>query len=1490
MKKAKRVLIYLLSVLMIAGFIPVTYANAETTNYVRYEDASDGDLLYTLNFNFDENFETGCAGVTDNTYTVSGDNGERVTFTNATTGGYFYGGKLSGYPIKGNIYTVSYYVENSSYSTIKTGATFFENAIDESTERVGIANAAAEDGQMHVFRGSSLYEKLDNTVIRKTDTSNNNRQYFKVVIDGVHGVAQFYALSDSDKYEWLVYIDMDMNAIAEDYLQIGMYICDAVSAEQAVSMGDVQIYKGNTVVTEKTAYQALYDSKSDGDVLYDVKFVDGSTSGVYVDGWNAFIGNVTGNGTVTASEDGNSLTLKKNSKDSELYVTAAMPDKSAGWYGSFTYEFYIESSGGTKGSRIGTWFLGNTAGVDNYRMGFSYFNNQYPGKVFMINHLWRPIAEYETPTLVNPDIFRGDAVVEASYVDGDTTYQMPDTGENITCNVKVEFDAVNKKMTTYMLKSGAWIKYASLYYDGTTFYPVFGVRNYNKNTTTVVRDFVVKKGLTVDTSIEDSSGPEATYGLSVDWMAGKNGSNTVYYPTGHYIMNGKSFENYPRTMEAWVNLEGDSYSSQSYIYHYLSAAKNSVKLSFKNGIPTFGYGGTSWQITDVTVQPDTWTHIAFTYGVGNEGNQIQCYINGILVATFTSDTKLEAPTDTGNLPGYMYLAGAAGTSASGSFNRNALHGLLGDVVMYTDVRSAEEIQADMQSVDTNDAELLAYYKLSDKLTEEIKEKGIPDASGNGYNITYGKTWLTEEELNELKGNDSNEYAYSLAVLPDLQSLTKYNPQSYTPIFDYLLENEDAKKIAYVLEVGDMTWDSVEREWTLVKAQHERLNNKVPYSLVRGDHDTVSTINATFAGEEDYYYQHVAQNGGFLDEDSIVDTYLLFSAGNTDYIILNLDFNHSDAQYEWASDLLTRYFNRRAIIVTHSYLDINLSRTVAGEPLWDNLVKKHANVAMVVSGHSPSDNIVYRVDEGDNGNKVYQLLVNTQASDNVLDGLGMVALMHFTEDGENISVEFYSTVYDKYYREHNYFTLSYDCYDSPSDGDHICDYCKDQTNTMTVCVDSNQDHICDTDSTCTAYTAGNYTHADSTDEDHLCDYCGKGIKGAQCMDVAGDNDHKCDVCGAEEITECSDADDNDHNCDECGAEGITECTDFAGDSDHKCDECGAEGITECADSAGDSDHKCDECGAEDITECADADDDNDHYCDECGISVKGPDCTDAASDNNHKCDVCGVDGITSCVDYVEDGDHKCDECGEIFRFIVDYSDINGTVTTGYLGGLRYDGPADAKTYQRKFYKDSSIIPITNRKYEITYWTEESTYCSAAVSMVYGKRLSNSSDGRYGWRTGKNMTTMVFYYNAKDSATITTPERDVIDGKQFFKVEVDGINKVMKLYVLSGGEYKLADEQTFYAMSYLQFGIHNANKIAAGQYMAVGDLTVVAQCTDADGDHKCDECKVEMKELHVDENGDCSCDVETCKKVSHTPNEDDGDCTTAITCSVCGNVTT
>ena len=62
------------------------------------------------------------------------------------------------------------------------------------------------------------------------------------------------------------------------------------------------------------------------------------------------------------------------------------------------------------------------------------------------------------------------------------------------------------------------------------------------------------------------------------------------------------------------------------------------------------------------------------------------------------------------------------------------------------------------------------------------------------------------------------------------------------------------------------------------------------------------------------------------------------------------------------------------------------------------------------------------------------------------------------------------------------------------------------------------------------------------------------------------------------------------------------------------------------------------------------------------------------------------------------------------------------------------------------------------------------------------------------------------------------------------------------------------------------------------------------TDTNFDHICEYCKKTFSECK-DDNSDCICDYEGCKKqLAHKPNADDGDCTTDITCSVCGTVTT
>jgi hypothetical protein len=81
--------------------------------------------------------------------------------------------------------------------------------------------------------------------------------------------------------------------------------------------------------------------------------------------------------------------------------------------------------------------------------------------------------------------------------------------------------------------------------------------------------------------------------------------------------------------------------------------------------------------------------------------------------------------------------------------------------------------------------------------------------------------------------------------------------------------------------------------------------------------------------------------------------------------------------------------------------------------------------LVISGHDPSDQIVVAQDEGENGNIVTQMLVDPQGADANLGGLGMVAMLYFSEDGRDVTVEYYSTIKNKYYMGVNQFTMTLD---------------------------------------------------------------------------------------------------------------------------------------------------------------------------------------------------------------------------------------------------------------------------------------------------------------------------------------------------------------------------------------------------------------------------------------------------------------------------------
>ena len=98
----------------------------------------------------------------------------------------------------------------------------------------------------------------------------------------------------------------------------------------------------------------------------------------------------------------------------------------------------------------------------------------------------------------------------------------------------------------------------------------------------------------------------------------------------------------------------------------------------------------------------------------------------------------------------------------------------------------------------------------------------------------------------------------------------------------------------------------------------------------------------------------------------------------------------------------------------------------GDHIWEILITEHENITMVLSGHDPCDQIIVTQEKGEAGNTVTQMLVDPQGADEVIDGgLGMVAILYFSEDGRDVTVEYYSTIRQQYYLGVNQFTMTVD---------------------------------------------------------------------------------------------------------------------------------------------------------------------------------------------------------------------------------------------------------------------------------------------------------------------------------------------------------------------------------------------------------------------------------------------------------------------------------
>lgn len=525
---------------------------------------------------------------------------------------------------------------------------------------------------------------------------------------------------------------------------------------------------------------------------------------------------------------------------------------------------------------------------------------------------------------------------------------------------------------------------------------------------------------------------KARDGFIEDLSTNKNNANDLNWTTtegraftaeDELFVNGV-FTKMPRTYEAWIYPTAGTSRSGVILGNYGSGS--AVLLNFEihsSGKPSIYIKDDKGNLMDekfnYDIRRSTWAHLVITHETLESGGaRFTCYVDGVKVDSFDTDLSYEFD------PSNLSLLSLGGDSRSG--NSQYFKGRIKDVAWYSEVLTEAEIKDSYKNgVNESEDSLILHYELDGKDGATY----IPDSADGGFDLHA----IYHENM-----SPATDYAYSFAIVGDTQKLVyndAYKGTDYTSyIYDWIVQNAASKKIAFVMGMGDITdkngkdqtpddaIDQTDIEWDIAKAQHKKLTDAgIPYGIIMGNHENVASLDTHFMGNENYQ-KFTGDDIGYYSGTSLGNYYVRFTAGETKYMMIGLEYGPSDAILNWAGEIIAANPDYKVIITTHAYLfrdgttlDINdvvpprkptdsASTKNNGDQLWTKLASQYENVFMVLSGHDPCSNVIMRQDTGVNGNTVTQFLVDPQGMS--LD-TGMVAMLYFSADGKHVQVEWIS---------------------------------------------------------------------------------------------------------------------------------------------------------------------------------------------------------------------------------------------------------------------------------------------------------------------------------------------------------------------------------------------------------------------------------------------------------------------------------------------------
>ncbi|WP_308366041.1 MULTISPECIES: metallophosphoesterase [unclassified Microbulbifer] len=266
--------------------------------------------------------------------------------------------------------------------------------------------------------------------------------------------------------------------------------------------------------------------------------------------------------------------------------------------------------------------------------------------------------------------------------------------------------------------------------------------------------------------------------------------------------------------------------------------------------------------------------------------------------------------------------------------------------------------------------------------------------------------------------------FSIVLLPDTQNYAeKPSYGVYRHQTQWIVNQKQARNIQFVAHLGDITQHDVVEQWQVADQAHALLDNaQIPFSMTPGNHDFYPSkaIHARQSMFVNYFgpqrYAGKSWYGGAFNSTN-ENNYMYFSAKGMDFLVVSLEFAPRKDVVTWANKVIQQHPNHRVIVATHCYQNSYGDHTTGwadhynvegreGIDLWEELLQRHSNIFLMVSGHIQGTSYNKRV--GQNGNVVHEILTDFQ-SEPVLGngtalGNGWLRVLTFKPDENKISVE------------------------------------------------------------------------------------------------------------------------------------------------------------------------------------------------------------------------------------------------------------------------------------------------------------------------------------------------------------------------------------------------------------------------------------------------------------------------------------------------------